>query len=126
MSIIKMMVVDDSMLIRRQISRLSSHSLFNIVAEAKNGFEAIDLFKAHKPEVVTMDITMPLLDGIECTRNLIALNPKVQILIISALSSREIGIEALQNGATGFLNKPFNEKQLQSALNTVKQGVSAL
>ena len=123
---IKMMVVDDSMLIRRQISRLSSHSLFDIVAEAKNGFEAIDLFKTYKPEVVTMDITMPLLDGIECTRNLIALNPKVQILIISALSSREIGIEALQNGATGFLNKPFDEKQLLAALNTVKQGVSAL
>ena len=123
MNSIKMMIVDDSMLIRRQISRLSDHNAFDIVAEAKNGLEAIELFEHHRPQVVTMDITMPQLDGIECTTRIIALDPSVQILIVSALSSREIGIQALQNGATGFLNKPFNEEQLQTALNTVKRGV---
>ncbi|MGH1426799.1 MAG: response regulator [Arenicella sp.] len=124
MNSIKMMIVDDSMLIRRQISRLSDHDVFDIVAEAKNGHEAIQLFEHHRPQVVTMDITMPQLDGIACTSRIIAIDPKVQILIVSALSSREIGIQALQNGATGFLNKPFNEEQLQTALSTVKRGVA--
>jgi two-component system chemotaxis response regulator CheY len=123
MKSVKMMVVDDSMLIRRQITRICDDGEFDIVAQAKNGNEAIEMFVEHRPHIVTMDLTMPLLDGIKCTKCILDFDPRIQILVVSALSSREVGIKALQQGATGFLNKPFTEEQLKQALATVKQGV---
>lgn len=111
-----MMIVDDSKIIRRKIERESHSDQFNVVALAENGLEAIEMFKTFKPQLVTMDITMPEMDGIRCVENLIKIDPSVRILIISALSDLATGIEALEKGARGFLCKPFAQDQLQGAL----------
>lgn len=120
---ISLMIVDDSMLIRRQISRCSNADKFDIVAEAADGEHAVQQFSELRPQVVTMDLTMPKVDGITCIDRIILMEPTVQILVISALSSPETGVLALQRGATGFINKPFTEEQLIDALETVATGV---
>lgn len=111
-----LMIVDDSNIIRRKIERCNNAELFTVVATAANGLEAVDYFHKTKPQVVTMDLTMPEMDGIACIQQLIALNPDLRILVISALSDKATGIEALKKGARGFLCKPFSDEQLQDAL----------
>ena len=112
----KLMVVDDSNVMRRKISR-AVESIGNVqVVTAGNGLEAIEVFKREAPKIVTMDITMPEMDGVECVKRLVELNPKVLILVISALSDRSTTLEAMKNGAKGYIRKPFDDDDLNSQL----------
>ena len=120
---LKLMIVDDSNIIRNKITRAHNQSKFQLVATATNGMEAVEQFKQTQPDVVTMDLTMPEMDGIECITQLIELNPDVAILVVSALSDKATGIEALQLGARGFLLKPFTEQELESALEELTEQV---
>jgi two-component system, chemotaxis family, chemotaxis protein CheY len=113
---LSLMIVDDSNIIRRKIERCNDSDKFEVVAVAVNGVEALAMFKLIRPQVVTMDLTMPEMDGIACIEALIALDPSVSILVVSALSDKATGIEALKKGARGFLCKPFSEEQLLEAL----------
>lgn len=113
---LKLMVVDDSNIIRNKIKRSYNNHQFDLVAAASSGVEAVRLFSQHQPDVVTMDLTMPEMDGIGCIERIIKLNPEVRILVVSALSDKSTGIEALEKGARGFLLKPFTEQQLSDAL----------
>lgn len=111
-----LMIVDDSNIIRRKIERCNDSDSFKVVATASNGIQAVEMFKIFRPQVVTMDLTMPQMDGIACIQALMRLDSKVNILVISALSDKATGIDALKKGARGFLCKPFNEQQLLNAL----------
>lgn len=111
-----MMIVDDSNIIRNQIARIQKNAQFEIVAKARNGLEAVKFAEVHRPDVVTMDLTMPEMGGLECIKALVADNPEVLILVISALSDKATGIRALSLGASGFLCKPFTEEELLGAL----------
>lgn len=114
---LSLMIVDDSSVIRRRIERIQEYtSRYKIVATASNGMDAVDLFKRSRPEVITMDLTMPEMDGIETIENIMDIDPNVLILVVSALSDKATGIEALEKGARGFLLKPFSEKDLLEAL----------
>lgn len=115
----KLMIVDDSNIIRNRISRISGDSRLpntEIVAIATNGAEAIELYSKTKPDIITMDLTMPEMDGVECTKAIIGMNPEVSILIVSALSDKATAINALKRGAQGFLYKPFTDEELINAL----------
>ena len=114
-----LMIVDDSNIIRRKIERSHDTGRFKLVGTASNGKDAVTLFEKEKPEIITMDLTMPEMDGIECIARLNEIDPDVRILVVSALSDKATGIEALQNGARGFLCKPFTDEELTSALNEV-------
>ena len=111
-----MLVVDDSNVIRRKIERGADGANFSVVATANSGLEALLAFRKFKPAVVTMDITMPHMDGIACIEQLMVMNPDVRILVISALADKSTGIEALEKGARGFLCKPFTDEELNAAL----------
>ena len=113
---LQLMIVDDSNIIRNKIERARDASRYELVATAKNGQEAIDQFNKTKPDIVTMDLTMPEMDGIECIEQLISINSEALVLVVSALSDQATGIEALEKGAAGFLLKPFTEAQLSEAL----------
>ena len=115
----KLLIVDDSSVIRSRIARASNNAnmpTLNIVGLAKNGQEALRICKVVVPDLVTMDLTMPEMDGISCIKGLLALHPELNILVVSALSDRTTAIQALKLGARGFLNKPFTDKQLIDAL----------
>jgi two-component system chemotaxis response regulator CheY len=110
------MIVDDSNIIRRRIERSQQIDRLEVVGSAANGRDAVDLFRSTRPDVVTMDLTMPLMDGIECVEQLVAINPDVLILVVSALADKATAVEAIEKGANGFLCKPFTDRQLNDAL----------
>ncbi len=112
----KLMIVDDSRIIRRKIARCLDEHQLEVVGDAADGVDAVSLFKDVQPDVVTMDLTMPEMDGIECVENLVNLDPSVRILVVSALADKATAIEALKKGANGFLCKPFTDEQLSQAL----------
>lgn len=112
----KIMVVDDSNIIRRQITRFLNLENVDIVASAENGLEAVSYFRSNQPDMVTMDLTMPELDGLGCIEKIMDIKPETRILVISALADKSTAIEALKKGAQGFLCKPFSEIELNNAL----------
>ncbi|MGB6604252.1 MAG: response regulator [Steroidobacteraceae bacterium] len=112
----KLMIVDDSNIMRRRIERSQQFEELQLVGTAGNGMEALELFRRTDPDVVTMDLTMPRMDGIECISKLVALKPAVRILVISALADKATAVEAMEKGANGFLNKPFTDRQLNEAI----------
>ena len=112
----KLMIVDDSNIMRRRIERSNQFEELELVGPAGNGVEAIEMFKKMDPDVVTMDLTMPQMDGIECISKLVALKPAIRILVISALADKATAVEAMEKGANGFLNKPFTDRQLNEAI----------
>jgi two-component system, chemotaxis family, chemotaxis protein CheY len=112
----KLMIVDDSNIMRRRIERSNQFEELELVGTAGNGVEALEMFRKTDPDVVTMDLTMPQMDGIECISQLVALKPAVRILVISALADKATAVEAMEKGANGFLNKPFTDRQLNEAI----------
>jgi two-component system, chemotaxis family, chemotaxis protein CheY len=112
----KLMIVDDSNIMRRRIERSQQFEELELVGTAGNGVEALELFSKTDPDVVTMDLTMPRMDGIECIGRLVALKPSIRILVISALADKATAVEAMEKGANGFLNKPFTDRQLNEAI----------
>jgi two-component system, chemotaxis family, chemotaxis protein CheY len=112
----RMLIVDDSNIIRGRIERSQHHAQIEVVGGAENGVKAVELAKQLRPDVATMDITMPEMDGIECIQELLKIRPDMLILVVSALSDQAMILEALKAGAHGFLGKPFNEVSLNRAL----------
>lgn len=112
----RIMIVDDSNVIRNRIARGSGQMNFDVVATAANGEEAVALYRQHRPDLVTMDLTMPKMDGLECIYQLTNIDEDANILVISALSDKATGIKALQLGARGFICKPFSDEELFQAL----------
>lgn len=119
---LKLLIVDDSNVMRRRIERCQQLDRLEVVGLAANGVEAIELFERTDPDVVTMDITMPCMDGIECVSRLVQMKPDVLILVVSALADKATAVEAMERGANGFLNKPFSDRQLNDALDELIAG----
>lgn len=114
-----LMVVDDSMVFRNRICRLAADPRLlglQVVALAENGMEAIEQAKVHQPDFVTMDLTMPVMDGPTCLQALRTVLPDARVLVVSALSDRATALKALTRGAHGFLLKPFSDDQLVESL----------
>ena len=113
---LKLMIVDDSNIIRRRIERSQQIDRLEVVGAAANGRDAVEMFRRTSPDVVTMDLTMPEMDGVECVQQLVAIKPNVLILVVSALADKATAVEAIEKGANGFLCKPFTDRQLNDAL----------
>lgn len=119
----RLLIVDDSNIMRRRIERSQQFDELEVVGAASNGVEAIEMFRRTDPDLVTMDLTMPQMDGIECIEQLVRLKPAVRILVISALADKATAVDAMEKGANGFLNKPFTDRQLNEAIAELIRGV---
>jgi two-component system, chemotaxis family, chemotaxis protein CheY len=119
---LKLLIVDDSNIIRRRIERCQPQDRIKVVGTAANGREAISMFTKTQPDLVTLDLTMPEMDGIDCVERLIEMNPGVLILVVSALADKATAVEAIRRGANGFLCKPFTDRQLNDALVELLEG----
>ncbi|HPA16641.1 MAG TPA: response regulator [Verrucomicrobiae bacterium] len=115
----KLLIVDDSSVVRRAIQRHIDDGRVSEIIEARNGVEAVTMFTVHRPDLVTMDITMPEMDGIRAVEELVKLRPDVRILIVSAMADKHTAIQAVRKGAKGFLLKPFNSVELNEALEEI-------
>lgn len=112
----RLLVVDDSNVIRKRIERANELPEIEFVGSARNGREALEMYPLLRPTLVTMDLTMPEMDGAECVSKLVQRDPQIRILVISALADKMTAIDALEKGASGFLCKPFTDRQLNDAL----------
>lgn len=108
----KILIVDDSALIRKMLRALLEKNGYNVVAEAANGAEAVELYEQVKPDVVTLDITMPIMDGVEALRNIKTKHPDSKAIMITAAGQQDKIVEALKLGAEQFIMKPFNDEDV--------------
>jgi two-component system, chemotaxis family, chemotaxis protein CheY len=121
----KLLIVDDSFFIRDRIERAVKIKEIKQIYTATNGVQALEIFDFYKPELVTLDLTMPEMDGMAASAEMIKRNPKVCMLIVSALADKKTAIEALKRGARGFLLKPFTDAQLNDALTLLVKRANA-
>lgn len=113
------MIVDDSMVIRNRIERLCADGRLpqlSVVGRAADGVQAVEVAHRERPDLVTMDLTMPHMDGEACIEALAGLLPEIRILVVSALSDKLTALRAIGKGAHGFLHKPFNDDQMVEAM----------
>jgi two-component system chemotaxis response regulator CheY len=101
---------------RRAIEKYLEKIQFTLIETASDGEAALELFKRHLPDLVTLDITMPKMDGLACLDQMLRIKPDARIIIISALKDPATGLQALKKGARGFLAKPFTPAQLQAEI----------
>ena len=111
----KLLIVDDSIVVRRAIECNLESGEITEVDQAATGEEAVELYAAKLHDVVTLDITMPGMDGLTCLDKLMEINPDSRVLIISALRDKATAIDAIKRGASGFLCKPINPAELKEA-----------
>jgi orotidine-5'-phosphate decarboxylase len=111
----KLMIVDDSSIIRRIIKRHVDEYNLEIVGEASNGEMALEIFKRKRPDIVTMDIVMPKLDGLSVIKEMTKLDKNVKIIAVTSLADKATGIEAIKLGAKSYVTKPFSAEKLQTA-----------
>ncbi len=115
----KIMIVDDSLIIRINLKKMFEKNGFEVVAEAVNGQDAIDKFKSYQPDVTTMDITMPVMDGIAALREIKKLDADACVVMISALGQEGKVVECLNLGARHYILKPINENGVLDVIKAV-------
>ena len=116
---VKVLIVDDDAFMRMMIKNILSKSGYDIVGEAENGVQAVAKFKELKPELVTMDITMPEMDGISAVKEIKKLDPAAKIIMCSAMGQQAMVIDAIQAGAKDFIVKPFQPNRVLEAVQKV-------
>ena len=115
----KILIVDDSKTSRKFLRNMLEDAGHEIVSEAVNGVEGVEKFRLYKPDVVTMDITMPDMDGITAVRKIIELNPDAKIIMVSAMGQKPMIKEALEAGAKDFIVKPFDSAKIVNTLSSI-------
>lgn len=111
----RVLIVDDSMVMRKMIGDILTKHGFEVVGQAKNGAEAIEVYPKLNPNLVTMDVIMPGEPGVEVVKKIVALDAGARIMMVSGLSQKNLVMQALQNGAVEFIVKPFEEADLVAA-----------
>jgi len=110
------LVVDDAAFMRQAISGMLVEAGFQVVGEAVNGKEAIEQYLKLNPDIVTMDVTMPIMSGLEATKEIIKEDPNAKICMVSALGQQKLILQALKYGAKDFVIKPFERERLAATI----------
>lgn len=112
----KILIADDATFMRMMLKDILSHAGFINLIEAKNGREAINLFKVEKPELILLDVTMPDMDGLRALEEIKEINPDVKIIMCSSMGQEEIVSECFEKGADDFIMKPFKQERVVQAV----------
>lgn len=115
----RVLIADDAAFMRMMIKNILQKNGFEIVGEAENGKQAIKLYQESKPDLVTMDITMPEMDGIEAVKAIRSVDPAASIIMCSAMGQQSMVMEAIQAGAKDFIVKPFQQDRMMQAVERV-------
>lgn len=110
------LVVDDSALIRKMLIKLLNDNGYQVIGEAANGEEGVELYKDLEPDIVTLDITMPVMDGVTALKKIKEYNPEAMVAMISAAGQKDKLMDALREGAELFFTKPFNAQEVITSL----------
>jgi two-component system chemotaxis response regulator CheY len=112
----KVLIVDDAAFMRMMLRDILAKNGFEVVGEADNGKAAVQMYGELKPDVVTMDITMPEMDGIAAVKEIKSADPSAKIVMVSAMGQQAMVIEAIRSGAADFIVKPFQPDRVLEAL----------
>lgn len=123
---LNILVVDDSLIIRKNVKKYAANLGHAIVGEAKNGAQAVELCKELKPDLITMDITMPDMDGIEALKRIREFDQDVNIIMVTSHGQEDMVVSSLKSGAKGYLLKPVNEDKLAKAISNIYSEYSDL
>lgn len=115
----RVLICDDSAFMRMMLKKVLVENGHEVVAEAGDGKQAVQMYRLHKPDLTTMDITMPNLNGIEAVKIIHNENPLARVIMVTALGQKAIISDALKVGASAFIVKPFDSEQVVSAINKV-------
>ncbi|AYD40724.1 response regulator [Clostridium fermenticellae] len=115
----KILIVDDAAFMRMMIKDILEKNGFEVIGEANNGAKAVELYKKEKPDIVTMDITMPDMDGIEAVKAIKAFDPEAKIVMCSAMGQQTMVMDAIKAGARDFIVKPFQPDRVLEAIKKV-------
>ena len=119
---VTVLIVDDAVFMRQMIRDiLLNTGRFEVIGEAANGREAVDLYAELKPGLVTMDIVMPEIDGIEATRQILGSDPTANIVMCSALGQEALVIESISAGARDFIVKPFTPEKVLRVVDSLSR-----
>jgi len=116
---IKVMFVDDSSFMRSLLKGIILKEPFELAGEASSGKEAVEMYRKTKPDLVTMDIVMPEMNGIDAVKEIRSIDPDARIIMVSAMGQQGMVIDAIQAGARDFIIKPFQPPRIQEALKRV-------
>ncbi len=110
----RLLIVDDALIMRMKIREVATRAGWTIAAEAASGREAVQLYETHRPDLVTMDLVMPEMDGLEALRAIRQLDPAASVVMVSAVNQKEKLRECIAAGAVDFVIKPFQPLDLQA------------
>lgn len=110
------LVCDDAIFMRTMIADILTQAGYQVVGEAESGVEAVQRYQELKPDLVTMDIVMPEMGGIDAVREIVKLDPDARILMCSAMGQQALVVEAIQAGAKDFVVKPFQPARVLEAV----------
>lgn len=115
----KILICDDAMFMRLMLKDMITKNGHEVIGEASNGIEAIEKYKELQPDLVTLDITMPIKDGIEALKEIIAYDKDAKVIMCSAMGQQMMVMEAIQSGALDFIVKPFQPDRIIDAIHRV-------
>ena len=117
----RLMIVDDALIMRMKIKDIAHEAGWTVVAEAQNGAEAVALFQQHQPDLVTLDMVMPELDGLAALRAIRQSNPDAQVVMVSAVNQKDKLNDCITSGAVDFIVKPFDPIRLKAFFERYRQ-----
>ena len=115
----KILVVDDALIIRKMIIDLAKECGWAIAGEAKDGQEACEIYSNQKPDLVTMDMVMPNMNGLEALKKIREIDPNARVIMISAVNQKDKLMESIEAGASDFIVKPFDKTRLKALLGKI-------
>lgn len=115
----RVLITDDALFMRVTLKNILTKGGYEIVGEAANGQESVTLYQQHKPDLVTMDITMPEMDGITAVREIRKIDPEANVIMCTAMGQKSMVMEAVAAGAKDFLVKPFQPDKVIEAIQKI-------
>ena len=115
----RVLITDDALFMRVTLKNILTKGGYEIVGEAANGLESVNLYQQHKPDLVTMDITMPEMDGITAVREIRKIDPNANVIMCTAMGQKSMVMEAVAAGAKDFLVKPFQPDKVLEAIQKI-------
>lgn len=113
----RVLIVDDAVFMRMKLKDILESNGYEVVGESDNGKDAIEKYKSERPDIVTMDITMPDMDGIDALRGIKKIDEDAIVIMCSAMGQQGMVMEAIQEGAADFIVKPFEPERVLKSLN---------
>lgn len=115
----RVMIVDDAAFMRMKLKDILEKNGYSVVGEAQNGLEAVEMYGTVKPDIVTMDITMPEMDGVEALKQIKSHDPQATVVMCSAMGQQGMVMDAIRAGAVDFIVKPFDTNRVIDSLDKV-------